>query len=112
MDEVLVPIALFAMIAFILVGMTQHISEGRTRRRLIDSGASPELIQAMNLRQDSGQHAALQWGLVLAAVGAALIVVDQIDYQAHEPLAVGIVLLFGAGGLLAYYAIARRMTSR
>lgn len=110
--EELVPIALFAMIAVIMVGMTRIISEARTRRRLIDSGASAELIQAMNFRQDSGQHSALQWGLVLAALGAALVVVDQIDYQAHVPLAIGIVLLFSAGGLLSYFAIARRMTSQ
>jgi hypothetical protein len=109
--EMLVPIALFAAIAFILVDITRTIAEARTRRRLIESGASPELIGALNIRQQSGLSAALQWGLVLAAVGVALIIVDFVDYQRHQPLAIGIVVLSGAVGLLAYFVIARRMAS-
>jgi hypothetical protein len=109
--EELVPIVMFAALAFAIVGVTQIISDGRTRRRLIESGASPELVQSLDMAagRDSGQLAALKWGLVIGAVGLALIVVEFLPPTMNEAAATGIVLLFGATGLLVFYAIARRL---
>ena len=112
MDETLVPIALFIAFTFTVVSVTRIVSEGRTRRRLIEGGNSPEVLRALTAagQQDAGLHNALKWGLVMLALGVALIVVQFIPYGPDEPIAFGIVLVFVALGLLAYYAVGRRMT--
>lgn len=114
MTETLVPIVLFLTLAFAVVGVTKVISDGRTRRRLIDAGATPELVAAIATppREDLGLYGALKWGLVVGAVGVALIIVQFLPYRPDDPIAFGLVLLFGAAGLLAYYAAARRMAGR
>ena len=113
MDDSLVPIALFVSLAFIITHVSRTISEGRTRRLLIQSGASAEAITAaITAPQDPGLYSALRWGLMLAAVGAGLVVVQFVPYQANQPIVTGIVLLFAAAGMLAYYGAARRMVSR
>ena len=111
MTETLVPIALFLSLAFIVVGVTRTISESRTRRRLIEAGATPELVRALTAapQTDAALHSSLRWGLVLGAVGLALILVQFLPYRLDEPIVLGLVLVFGAAGLLAYYAAGRRM---
>jgi hypothetical protein len=73
--ETLVPLGLFMALAFIIVGVAKIVSDGRTRRRLIDADVSPELAKAINVasRDDPGLYGALKWGLVTGAIGLALI---------------------------------------
>jgi hypothetical protein len=59
--------------------------------------------------RDIAAHDSLKWGLLIGAVGLALIVVQFLPYRSDEPIAVGIVLVFGAAGLLAHYAATRRL---
>lgn len=107
----LVPIALFLSVAFVLVGMTRIISDGSTRRRLIRTGATPELARAIMAapRNDPGLYGALKWGLVTGAVGLALILIQFLPYRSSDPIVLGVVFLFAGGALLAYYAIVRRL---
>jgi hypothetical protein len=111
MTETLVPLALFLAIAFTIVSVTRLVSEGRTRRRLIEAGVTPELVRSLTAAQgqDLGLHNALKWGLVMLALGVALIVVQFVPFRPDEPIAFGIVLVFVALGLLAYYAAGRRL---
>lgn len=110
MSMTLVPIALFLSLTFAIVGVARVISDGRTRRRLIESGASPELARAIMATppKDVGLHGALKWGLVLGALGVALIVVQFMPYGEDDPITIGVVLLGAAAGLLGYYALGRR----
>ena len=103
---IIVPLALFWMI----VALGRTIGETRTRRRLIESKATPEFAAAVmtESRRDT-QEDSLKWGLLLGAVGLALIIVQFLPYQSDEPIALGVILVFGAAGLLAHYAVARRM---
>jgi hypothetical protein len=68
-ESTLVPLGLFAMIAFIIVGMTKIISDGRIRRRLIETGATPELAKAIagTPQNDPDLYGTLKWGLVTGA---------------------------------------------
>ena len=111
MDDSLVPIAFFAMCAIIVMGLTRIISDGRTRRRLIEAQASPELVAAMVAapRADLALHETLRWGLLLGAIGVALIVIQFLPFRPNDPIMYGVVLVFASAGLLAYYAVARRM---
>jgi hypothetical protein len=111
MVATVVPIALFVALGFIIIGVTRIVSEGRTRRRLIEAGATPELASAITAapQGDAGLRAALQWGLVIGAVGIALIIIQFLPYGPDEPISLGIVLVFAAAGLLAYYVAGRRL---
>jgi hypothetical protein len=113
-EDTLVPLGLFAMIAFIIVGLTKVITDGRIRRRLVETSATPELAKAImgTPASDLELYGALKWGLVTGAIGLALIVIQFLPFQHQDPIMLGVVLLFAAAGLLGYYVIARRLASR
>ncbi len=103
-----VPLALF----WAVTALARIISETRTRRRLIETNASPEMATAVMSAGpgDVALQDSLKWSLVVGAIGLALIVVQFLPYRSDEPIALGVVLVFGAAGLLGYYATARRLT--
>ena len=107
----MVPIAFFLSVTFILVGITKVLSDGRTRRRLIEAGATPELARAIVAapKDDPGLYGALRWGIVTGAVGLALILIEFLPYRSNEPIVLGVILVFAAAGLLGYYLSARRL---
>ncbi|HEY2969426.1 MAG TPA: hypothetical protein VGK75_13815 [Casimicrobiaceae bacterium] len=107
----LVPIAFLLSVAFTLVGVTKVISDGSTRRRLIHAGATPELARAIVAapKDDPGLYGALKWGILTGAVGLALILIQFLPYRSDEPIVLGVILVFAAAGLLAYYVSARRL---
>jgi hypothetical protein len=108
----LVPIAFLLTVAFTLVGLAKVISDGRIRHRLIDAGAAPELARAIagTPKEDPGLYSTLKWGIVTGAVGLGLILVQFLPYRSGEPIVLGVILVFAAAGLLAYYASVRRLT--
>lgn len=108
--EHLVPVALFLSLAYSIVGVTRIISDARTRRRLLELGTTAEVARAASAitSPDPGLHSTLRAALVIGAVGLALVLVPFLPYRAGGPITIGLVLRFGAGGLLAYYATARR----
>lgn len=114
MEDVLVPIALFVSIAVALVGTTKIVSDGLTKRNLIRSGASPELAAALMAEPDPNSDllGALKWGLLVGSVGLAFILLQFLPYQTDQPIMLGVVLVFAAGGFLAYFTLARRLTGR
>jgi len=107
----LVPIAFLLSVAFTLVAMTKVISDGRTRRRLIENRAAPDLVRAVvtPATEDLGLYSALKWGILTGAVGVALIVVQFLPYRPDQPIVLGVILVFAAAGLIAYYLSARRL---
>jgi hypothetical protein len=113
-EETLVPLGLFAMIAFIIVGVTKVVSDGRLRRRLVETGATPELAKAIvgTPRYDAELYGALKWGILTGAIGLALIVIQFLPYRPEDPITLGVILLFASSGLLGYYVIARRLVGR
>jgi hypothetical protein len=108
----LVPIVLFIAGAVMVINVTRIISDGRTRRQLIRGGVTPETAAAIIAASPTAEaHASLRWGLLTGAVGLALIVVQFLPYKPDEPISLGIVLLFGAAGLLAYHFASRRLAT-
>ena len=101
-EETLVPLGLFAMIAFVIVGVTKIVSEGRIRRRLIETNATPEFARAIvaTPQGDAGLYAALKWGILTGAVGLALVVIQFLPYRADDPIVAGVILVFAAVALL------------
>src|SRR5213078_4583982 len=101
----LVPIAFLLSVTFILLGITKVLSDGTTRRRLIAAGAAPDLARVIVAapRDDPGLYSALRWGLLTGAIGLALILVQFLPYRSNEPIVLGMILVFAAGGQLGYY---------
>jgi len=107
----IVPIVMFLSIAAMVIGVTRIVSDGKTRRLIVQSGVSPELAAAIaaGAQRDPGLFGALRWGLLVGAVGVALIIIQFIPFRPEDPISVGIVLVGAAAGLLAYYAAAQRV---
>jgi peptidoglycan/LPS O-acetylase OafA/YrhL len=112
MVEIVVPLALFISLVVGTIGVTRIISDGRTRRRLLESNASPDLAAALvaSPRSEIAFGEPLKWGLVLGTVGLALILVQFLPYDNDDPIVTGILMLSASIGLLGYYLAARRMS--
>lgn len=111
MGDELVPIILFICMTVAVVGVAKLMSDARTRRMqmLLERGVtSEEAAELLASLRDAGQQASLRWGLVALAVGLALVIVQFLPYGAGEPFVYGLVLVFGAAGLLSSYFLARR----
>lgn len=106
MEDILVPIALFIAFFGTIVAITKTISDNRTKRRLIDAGVSEEFVEALfTQRRDPDTWTALKWGLVVVGLGLALVIVQFLPYDFEEPIAYGLMFLFGGGGLLLYHVL-------
>ena len=111
LQSVLLPIVIVATMAFAVVAIVKILSDGRTRRRLIDTGASADVVAAITAAplRDPALYESLRWALVIGAIGLALVLIEFLPYRADEPIVYGLVLLFAAAGLFVYYATARRL---
>jgi peptidoglycan/LPS O-acetylase OafA/YrhL len=104
-----VPVALFAFTSWGVVSVARIISVNRTRRKIVDAHATPELVDALlAARPDSNLAPSLMWGLVLASTGIALMILEVLPFDQNSPFRYGVVVLGAGAGLLAYFAIARR----
>jgi hypothetical protein len=108
----LVPIVTVVVFFWGLVAIVRIIAEGRLRRRILETNASPELVAAMAItpKRDPGLVASLKWGIVMTAVAVAIMTVGY--YNLEETFGFGVVLLGAGIGLLIYYAIAKRQYDR
>jgi len=114
MVEIIVPLGLFVSLAYATVGVTRAITDSRVRRRLLESNTSVELASAVvaRPRPESMLGETLKWGMVIGALGLALILLQFLPFDADDPIAAGILLVSAALALLGYYGMARRMTQR
>lgn len=107
MIDEMIPIVLFISLAFVIVTVARISSDWLTRRQIIRSGVSAEQAQSIlaTAAKDPDRPGALKWGLVSVGVGAALIVLQFLPYRTEDPIALGMVLLAGGAGLLAYFRV-------
>ena len=108
--ENLVPLGLFVSIVVLCTSLAKIISDGRTRRRLIEAGATADVVRAVTpaVRDDLGVYSALKWGIVILAGGLALVVIQFMPYRDNDPIVPGILMVFVGGALLIYWAFVRR----
>ena len=112
-DGLLVPIAFFVTVTMTILGLARIISDGRTRRRLIEAGGTAEVARTLAAQQDEhGLFGALKWGIVAIAAGLAFVIIQFLPYGDDDPIMFGVVLLFLGAGLLTYYVTARRLAAR
>ena len=104
--EILIPIALFAMIGYI----TRVISDNRLIRKLADSPhmSSDAAARLMASRErQPGSLTSLKWGLVVLALGLSVLFVSLVGIDFESPVAYGFILFAAGVGLITYYFIAR-----
>ena len=103
--EVLIPIALFGAIAYIV----KAIGDTLVRKRLVESNGSEELVRSMIASEaERARTGSLRWGIVMVALALGFGLVEAGGWTEMGPGVIGILL--GATGLgnLAFYAMARR----
>ena len=103
--EILIPITLFAAIAY----MVKVVGDTLVRRRLVETNGSEDLVRSMLAGEaERARTGSLRWGIVMVALAVGFGLVEAGGWNDMTPGVLGILL--GATGLgnLAYYALARR----
>jgi hypothetical protein len=105
MEDILVPLGFFAMIAYI----AKLIGDTRIRRKALDSHAEADVAEAILDRRwkEPSTRSALKWGLVIVALGFGVLLVDLVAIGFESPLAYAILLLSTGMALLGYYFVER-----
>lgn len=110
MDDVVASLVLLG-IPLAFAWMVVRLSEGWMRKRIVESGASPELVERLYERRESpSRYSALKWGMVAVALGVGVSVEAVLPYDFEDPVAYGVLLLFGGLALIAYYVYVDRRT--
>lgn len=106
-DIIIFPIFI-AVIGGTFFLVIKTLSDNRTKRKLAEMSVSEETIRALFIQRKQAPEifTSLKWGLVIAGVGLALILVEFLPYDFMDAVSYGVVLLLGAGGLLLYYWLA------
>ena len=104
MDDVVASLVLLGIpVAF--VWMVVRLSEGWMRKKIVERGADPELVDRLYERRESpGRYSALKWGMVTVGLGVGVAVEAVLPYDFEDPMAYGVLLLFGGLALILYYA--------
>lgn len=95
-------------LALCIVAVIRIVVEARLRRRLAETHATPELVEAL-VRADTElrRQTALKWGLVLLLTGLALCAVGLLGLEADNPASFGLLIAAAGGGMLVFHALRR-----
>jgi len=102
--EFLGPVAIIGIIAYVI----KLILDYGIRRKLIDKGAVDENIKYLFAdREICGNLPSVKWGLLLVAVGSALLIGNFLPADRYyDQVTVALMFLFGGIALILYYFIA------
>jgi len=104
--EMFIPITLFICIAYAI----KTVVESYTRRRIIESRGSEELVRALLEGESTRRRlSSLHWACVLVALAVGFGLIELLDTDRVTPGAIA--LLLGTTGLgnLGYYLLERRL---
>ena len=88
--EILIPITLFLAIAYII----KVIVDARTRRALIGTNGSEELIRSIMVGEEIRQkHSSLRWGVTLLAIGAGFGLIEAGGWDHVTPGVIAVLAL-------------------
>ncbi len=108
MTEIFVPLIVFGSIAYVI----KVLSDNRLRSMLIKQGEVNENVKYLfGERFGVSVPTSLKWGMVLIAIGAAILLTKIIDIfiRADDSLMFALMFIFGGVALLVYYVIGTRM---
>ncbi len=112
--EFVVGIVFFLCVALVLGA---HIlSKHKERMTIIEKGLNPEEIKSLYARTwyATSPLASLKWGILLVTVGAGLMIGLWLHstYYVSEGVVPGLMAVAGGLGLVVFYFVAQRSTSK
>jgi hypothetical protein len=106
MQQIIVPIALFACITYAF----KAIVDARMRYLLLRSGGSEELVRSILLGEEQQRRlASLRWGIVLIAVAVGFGLIEAFHWYDITPGVIAVLAAVTGLGNLAVFAISRRL---
>lgn len=103
MDDLLV-VALLIATPLAVAWMVIRLHDNWTRKKIAESGASPELVESLYRREESpSRFAALKWGIVVVALGLGVSMEAVLPYDFEDPIAYGVIFVLGGLALILYY---------
>lgn len=110
MSDNMVPIIIVPVIFFSIVAIVRIISDNVVRRHVIEKGLMDENVKHLFARSSSDNvPGSLKWGMVLIAVGAAILVGQFVPYAIKEEITISGMFIMGGLALILYYFIASKM---
>lgn len=112
MSGELVPIIIVPAIFFSVVAMIKIISDNMVRRKLIEKGLVNADVKYLFATSANGAPGSLKWGLVLIAVGGAILIGQLAPYSISEEVTISAMLIMAGLALIVYYFIASRLARK
>jgi len=113
--EFLIPIFLFGSFAYII----KVISDNRLKRLIVEKDqVSEEMKYLFTDKYSLAVPSSLKWGMVMIAVGAAIILAQILDALNivrggdYEIVMFALIFILGGAALIVYYVIANRMIQK
>ena len=97
--EILVPITIFIVIGWIV----KTVSDNRVRKAAIEKGEINEKISSIFARENHRAENSMKWGMVLIAVGVALLIGGIFSYDLSDEAKIGIMFLLAGMALLLFH---------
>lgn len=98
---------------FALVAVGRTVSAHLTQRKLLASHLSEEILREyIAWNRAAAREDALRWGSIWVGIGLALVLIDLLPVGFGDPIAYGLIFIFGGAGLLTYRAISGRNPQR
>lgn len=102
--EILIPITLFVCIVYAI----KAVVDARTRRRIIESHGSEDLVRSLLEGEVSRRRqSSLHWGSVLLALAVGFGLIEWMDVERLTPGVLAVLLGATGVGNLAYYLLDR-----
>jgi hypothetical protein len=108
MTEVLIPLVVFIWCVYV----AKIIPDNRLRRFLAQQGQINDNLKYLYTdRMEAKFPSSLKWGLMLVALGLAILVSRTVNSN-DEMLMVSLMFLFGGAALIAFYVFASRLVKK
>jgi hypothetical protein len=91
-----------------LVAIVKAVVENGTRRKAIEKGIPEDVARTLFQTAPVSGDQSLKYGMVAAALGFSLMILDGMGLDPDRPMAFGIPLLLVGGALVAYHQYASR----
>ena len=98
------PIIIVGIILYSINEFVRILSDNRIRNKLISKGMVDDKIQYLyQAKQASLNPSSLKWGIVLVAIGAALLIGQIFPESVEEEMMIALMFLFSGAGLILFY---------
>jgi len=109
MSENLVPIIIVPVIFFAFYMVIRTISDNGVRRKIIEKGMVDENVQHLfKSTHREFRPNSLKWGMVLIALGAAILVGQIAPYSFQEEITISAMFILSGLALVVYYIVAAK----